>query len=63
MTADNIWLRGRRDEVAALDGILLTIDGVRRADGSVTPLRGAGAPQNRIAPTAPRQQDGTEPAK
>jgi hypothetical protein len=61
MTADNIWLRGRRDEVAALDGILLAIDGVRRADGSITPLRGAGAPQNRIDLIAPHQQDGTEP--
>jgi hypothetical protein len=51
MTDDNIWLRGRNEERSALDGILLAIDGVRRADGSFVPLRGAGAPQQRLQAT------------
>jgi integrase len=52
MTDDNIWLNGRRAEVAALDGILLAIDQVRRQDGTVTPVRGAGAPQRRLSSEA-----------
>ncbi|WP_051423208.1 tyrosine-type recombinase/integrase [Arthrobacter sp. MA-N2] len=48
MTSNNIWLRGRQEELAALDGILLAIDGVRQEDGTFTPLRGAGAPQQRL---------------
>ncbi len=51
MTTDNIWLRGRNEEVAALDAILVSIAGVRSTDGSIVPLRGAGAPQRRTAPT------------
>jgi hypothetical protein len=48
MSQDNIWLRGRREEIAALNGVLLAIDRVRRPDGTITPLRGAGAPQHRL---------------
>lgn len=56
MTSDNIWLRGRHEELAAMDGILLAIAGVRRDDGTLVPLRGAGAPQQRLDrpnPTSP----------
>jgi hypothetical protein len=60
MTQDNVWLRGRREEIQALDGILLAIDGVRQADGSLTPLRGAGAPQNRLSLPDPGQENRTE---
>jgi hypothetical protein len=49
MTLDNIWLRGRTDEVAALNAILVSIAGVRNTDGSIVPLRGSGAPQRRTA--------------
>jgi hypothetical protein len=48
MNGDNIWLRGRQEELAALDSILLAIGGVRPKDGSFVPLRGAGAPQQRL---------------
>lgn len=50
MSSENIWLRGRRDELAALEGILLAIQGVRGEDGQIVPLRGAGAPQRRLTP-------------
>jgi integrase len=49
MTDENIWLRGRKEEVTALDAILLSIAGVRNADGDMVPLRGAGAPQRRCS--------------
>jgi hypothetical protein len=49
MTDGNIWLRGRREEIAALDGILLAIATIRNADGTTFPVRGAGAPQQRLA--------------
>jgi hypothetical protein len=42
-----IWLRGRNDEVGALDSILLAIEQVRRPDGTFVPLRGIGAPPQR----------------
>jgi integrase len=45
MTGDNIWLTGRRQETAALEKILITLDQVRTADGTIVPIRGAGAPQ------------------
>jgi len=45
ISQDNIWLQGRHAETTALDRVLLAIDTVRRADGTTTPLRGAGAPQ------------------
>jgi integrase len=51
MTSDNIWLRGRTDELAALDSILLATKAVYSEDGSSVPVRGAGAPQQRLAPT------------
>jgi hypothetical protein len=51
MTEDNIWLRGRTEELAALDAILVSIAGVRNADGDIVPLRGAGAPQHRSSPS------------
>jgi integrase len=54
MTDDNIWLRGRNEELAALDAILVSIAGVRNADGDIVPLRGAGAPQQRSAPSNER---------
>jgi hypothetical protein len=50
MTGDNIWLRGRQEELAALDSIRLAIQGIRREDGEIVPLRGAGAPQQRLDP-------------
>ncbi len=48
MTADNIWLRGRTEELAALDSILSAIGhaGDGRQDAA-RPVRGAGAPQSR----------------
>ncbi|GGN46085.1 tyrosine-type recombinase/integrase [Streptomyces fuscichromogenes] len=49
MTDDNVWLRGRTEEVAALDGVLLAIDRVRHHDGTTTAVRGAGAPQRRLS--------------
>ncbi|TNC25092.1 tyrosine-type recombinase/integrase [Amycolatopsis alkalitolerans] len=55
MTGDNIWLHGRQEERAAINSILLSIQGVRGEDGKIVPLRGAGAPQQRIDP-----QDGGE---
>ncbi|SHN37542.1 tyrosine-type recombinase/integrase [Actinacidiphila paucisporea] len=48
MTDDNIWLRGRSEEVAALDGVLLAIERIRHSDGTTTAVRGAGAPQRRL---------------
>jgi hypothetical protein len=60
MTDDNIWLRGRNEERSALDGILLAIDGVRRADGTHVPLRGADAPQQRLRAPEHKQRDDTE---
>jgi len=60
MTAENIWLRGRNEEVAALDAVLVSIAGVRSTDGSLVPLRGAGAPQRRTPPTmSTKQKDAT----
>ena len=53
MTDDNIWLSGRTEEVAALDGVLLAIERIRRSDGTTTPVRGAGAPQRRHTPNPP----------
>lgn len=50
MTHDNIWLQGRTEEVEALNAILISLGGIRNADGTMTPLRGAGAPQHRPAP-------------
>lgn len=50
MSHDNIWLQGRTEEVKALNAILISIEGVRSADNTITPLRGAGAPQHRPAP-------------
>jgi len=47
MTDDNIWLRGRREEAAALDSILSAIGTARCGDGTAVPVRGAGAPQHR----------------
>ena len=44
----------------ALDCVLLAIDGLRQADGSPTPLRGAGAPQNRVSRPEPDHDDRTE---
>ena len=40
--------KGRNEEVAALTGILRAIDVVRRDDGTSVPLRGAGAPPQRV---------------
>ena len=48
MTDDNIWLRGRGEEIAALDGVLLAIELIRHSDGTTTAVRGAGAPQKRL---------------
>ncbi|MEU3375093.1 hypothetical protein ABZ734_32230 [Streptomyces sp. NPDC006660] len=48
MSDDNVWLKGRNEELAALTGILHAIDSVRRDDGTIVPLRGAGAPQQRV---------------
>jgi hypothetical protein len=59
----NVWPRGRHEEIEALEGILLAIDGVRQADGSLTPLRGAGTPQNRLSQPDPGQEGRTETAK
>ncbi|MEO7015918.1 MAG: hypothetical protein ABI130_05225, partial [Leifsonia sp.] len=50
MSEDNIWLQGRHAETTALTGLLISIDTVRNADGTVTPLRGAGAPQRNVEP-------------
>lgn len=50
MTDDNVWLKGRTEELTALTAILHAIDSVRRKDGTVVPLRGAGAPQQRQDP-------------
>ncbi|NBM17987.1 hypothetical protein [Streptomyces sp. GC420] len=47
MSDDNVWLRGRHDEAASLDAVLLAIDRVRNSDGAVVPVRGAGARQQR----------------
>ncbi|MFF4041254.1 tyrosine-type recombinase/integrase [Streptomyces sp. NPDC001816] len=52
MAHDNIWLRGRSEEIAALDGILLALDCIRHCDGTTTAVRGAGAPQ-RLLPQDP----------
>ena len=51
MTRDNIWLRGRTDELAALDSILLATKAVLGEDNTTVPVRGAGAPQQRLPPT------------
>jgi hypothetical protein len=48
MTNDNIWLRGRDEEIAALDGVLLALEHIRHSDGKTTAVRGAGAPQRRL---------------
>lgn len=48
MTGDNIWLQGRCEEIAALDGVLLAIENIRHSDGTTTTVRGAGAPQRRL---------------
>ncbi|MCD9145870.1 tyrosine-type recombinase/integrase [Streptomyces albireticuli] len=47
MGDDNVWLRGRRNEAAAIESVLLAIDRVRRGDGTFVPVQGAGAPQQR----------------
>lgn len=60
MTNSNVWLQGRHEELGALDGILLAIDGVRQNDGTLVPLRGAGAPQQRLDTPSPDQQRDTE---
>lgn len=57
MTTDNIWLKGRQDELDALDSILVTIAAVRRPDGTRVRLRGAGAPQRRTSPPAEEHPD------
>lgn len=60
MTSDNIWLRGRTEEVVALDGVLLAIERIRRTDGTTVPVRGAGAPQRRLSlDTAQNTAEGT----
>lgn len=55
MTSDNIWLAGRQAETAALQKILITLDQVRTADGTVVPIRGAGAAQRPL--TSPAGED------
>jgi hypothetical protein len=57
MTSDNIWLRGRTDELAALDSILLATKAVHGEHDTLVPVRGAGAPQQRLPPTF-RSEDG-----
>jgi integrase len=47
MTHDNIWFQGRTQEVEALNAILISLSGIRNADGTFTPVRGAGAQQHR----------------
>jgi hypothetical protein len=59
MTDDNIWLRGRNEERSALDGILLAIDGVRRADGSLFPF-GARVRLSSVQAPEHKQRDDTE---
>jgi len=49
MTGDNVWLTGRQHETEALEKILITLDQVRTADGTVVPIRGAGAAQRPAA--------------
>jgi hypothetical protein len=51
MTSDNIWLRGRTEELAALDSIVLATKAVHGEDGTSVPVRGAGAPQQRLPAT------------
>jgi hypothetical protein len=48
MSDDNIWLRGRGEEIAALDSVLLAIERIRHSDGTTTAVRGAGAPQKHL---------------
>ncbi|MDT0470143.1 hypothetical protein [Streptomyces gibsoniae] len=60
MTSDNIWLRGRTEEVAALDGVLLAIGRIRRSDVTTVSVRGADTPQRRLSPdTAQNTAEGT----
>jgi hypothetical protein len=56
MTGDNVWLAGRQQETAALGRILITLDQVRKADGTIVPIRGAGTPR---IPLASRPEDNT----
>lgn len=42
MSQDNVWLAGRRQEHDALGRIIVTLEQVRMADGTVRALRGAG---------------------
>ena len=42
MGQDNIWLAGRRQERDALGRIILTLNNIRGADGTVQAIRGAG---------------------
>ena len=58
MSEDNVWLQGRNEEIAALTAILHTIDSVHRQDGTIVPLRGAGAPQQRLDSPPGRRQKG-----
>ena len=44
MSQDNIWLTGRRQEHDALGRIIVKLEEVRLADGTVRALRGAGVP-------------------
>jgi hypothetical protein len=55
MTSDNVWLTGRQQETAALEQILITLDRVRTAGGTVVPIRGAGSAQRPL--TSPAGQD------
>jgi integrase len=55
MTSDNVWLTGRQQETAALEQILITLDRVRTADGTVVPIRGAGSAQRPL--TSPAGED------
>lgn len=41
-------MRGRGEEIAALDGVLLAIERIRHSDGTTTAVRGARAPQKRL---------------
>jgi hypothetical protein len=42
MSADNIWLAGRRQEQDALGRIIVRIEQTRLADGATQAIRGAG---------------------
>jgi hypothetical protein len=42
MSRDNIWLAGRRQEQDALGRIILTLEHIRLAEGTIQAIRGAG---------------------